>query len=249
MSAVIEAQADRPARAKSRHRFYSLFAIAIALFVIAGFSRTYYLRFLSDLPPLQTLVHLHGAVFTAWLFVFIAQTRFIAARRVDLHMKLGLAALALAAAIVIIGLATIAGRASVPRIHPSGLNPAQFTAIGTVSIALFTAFVALGVAFRKNAAAHKRFMVLAMIATLTPPASRILTMLGLREYFTTLVPVMPAMFVAWCLLYDWRQNRRVHAVFAVGGAATIIAWPLRLWIGRSEWYQPIGEWFVRVGGN
>jgi hypothetical protein len=247
MSAVVEVQADRPARVRSRHRFYSLFAVLIAAFVIVGFSRTYYLRFLFERPPLETLVHLHGAVFTAWLGVFIAQTRFIAANRVDLHKRMGLAAVVLAAAIVVIGVATLAGRAAVPRIHPSGLTPGQFTAIGNVSLALFAGFVALGVAFRKHAAAHKRFMVLAMIATLTPPSSRILTMLGLREHFTMLVPIMPAMFVAWCLLHDWRRHRRVHAVFAAGGAAIMIAWPLRYWIGRSEWYQPIGEWFVRVG--
>jgi hypothetical protein len=46
---------------------------------------TYYFRFLTDLPPLTTLVQLHGAVFTAWLLVFVAQTRLVAARRVDLH--------------------------------------------------------------------------------------------------------------------------------------------------------------------
>ena len=38
---------------------------------------------------MTVLVHLHGLVFTAWLALFIAQTRLIAAHRVDLHMKLG----------------------------------------------------------------------------------------------------------------------------------------------------------------
>ncbi len=75
-----------------RPAFYRHMAIALSLFVIVGFSRTYYLRFLTDLPPLTTLVHLHSLVFTAWLLVFIAQTRLVAAQRVDLHMKLGIAA-------------------------------------------------------------------------------------------------------------------------------------------------------------
>jgi hypothetical protein len=69
--------------------------------------------------------------------VFIVQTRLVAAQRVDLHMKLGLAALVLAVAIVGVGFATTA---------------------------------ALGVAYRRRAAYHKRFMLLAMIAVLSPAA-------------------------------------------------------------------------------
>jgi hypothetical protein len=72
--------------AVARSRFYPWIAIALSLVVIAGFSRTYYFRFLSDLPPMTALVHLHGLVFTAWLVLFLAQTRLIAAHRVDLHM-------------------------------------------------------------------------------------------------------------------------------------------------------------------
>jgi hypothetical protein len=230
-----------------RPPFYRHMAIALSLFVIIGFSRTYYLRFLTDLPPLETLVHWHSIVFSAWLLVFIAQTRLVAARRVDLHMKLGIAAVALAVVVVALSFATTAVKATVPRIHPSGLTPPQFTIVGIMSLVLFSGFLALGIAFRKRAAYHKRFMVLAMIGVLTPAASRIVTQSGLREHWTYLVPIFPALFVAFCLAYDWRKSRLVHPVYAVGGALLIAAWPLRLMIGRSEWYQPVGEWIARAG--
>jgi hypothetical protein len=235
MSAVI-----RPA-------FYRHIAIALSLFVIIGFSRTYYLRFLTDLPPLDTLVHLHSLVFSAWLLVFIAQTRLVAARRVDLHMKLGVAALALAVLVVVLSFATTAVKATIPRIHPSGLTPPQFTIVGIASLVLFVVFLALGFAFRRRAAYHKRFMVLSMIAVLTPAASRIVMQLGLREHWTYLVPIIPALFVLLCLAYDWRKERMVHPVYAIGGAALIAAWPLRLMIGRSDWYHPVGEWIAKMG--
>ena len=230
-----------------RPAFYRHMAIALSLFVIIGFSRTYYLRFLTDLPPLDTLVHLHSIVFSAWLVVFIVQTRLVAAQRVDLHMKLGAAALVLAVAIVVIGFATAAVKATIPRIHPSGLTPPQFTIVGIMSLVLFAGFLALGVAFRKRAAYHKRFMVMATIGVITPAASRIVGELGLREHWTYLVPIFPALFVAWCLAYDWRKNGIVHPAFALGGAAVIVSWPLRLVIGHSDWYQPVGEWIARVG--
>jgi hypothetical protein len=222
-------------------------AIALSLFIIIGFSRTYYLRFLTDLPPLQTLVHWHSLVFSAWLLVFIAQTRLVAAQRVDLHMRLGIAALALAAVVVGIGFATTAYKAAIPLVHPSGLTPPQFTIVGIMSLVLFAGFLTLGVVYRRRSAYHKRFMVLAMIGVLSPAASRIVTQLGLREHWTYLVPVIPALFVACCLAYDWRKRRIVHPVYAIGGAAIIASWPLRIVIGRSDWYQPVGEWSAKIG--
>jgi hypothetical protein len=230
-----------------RPAFYRHMAIALSLFIIIGFSRTYYLRFLTDLPPLDTLVHWHSLVFSAWLLVFIAQTRLVAAQRVDLHMKLGIAALVLAVAVIGISFATTAVKATIPRIHPSGLTPPQFTIVGIMSLVLFAGFLALGVANRWRAAYHKRFMILAMIAVMSPAASRIVMQLGLREHWTYLVPIFPALFVAACLSYDWSKQRIVHPVYAIGGAALIASWPLRLMIGRSDWYQPVGEWIAKVG--
>ena len=232
-----------------RPAFYRHMAIALSLFVIIGFSRTYYLRFLTDLPPMETLVHWHSLIFSAWLLVFIAQTRLVAAQRVDLHMKLGIAAVVLAVAVVVISFATTAVKATVPRIHPSGLTPPQFTMVGIMSLVLFAGFLSLGVAFRRRAAYHKRFMILAMIGVLTPAASRIVTQAGLREHWTYLVPIFPALFVAFCLAYDWRKSRIVHPVYAIGGAALIASWPLRIVIGRSDWYQPVGEWIARIGAG
>lgn len=233
----------------ARSRFFAVIALALAVFTVVGFSRTYYFRLLTDLPPLTALVQLHGAVFTAWLLVFVTQTRLIAARRVDLHVKLGIAAVAIALLVLVVGFLTMAVKASEPRIHPSGLTPTQFTVVGVTSLGMFAAFVGLGIAFRRRAALHKRFMVLAMIAVLTPPSSRVLTLLGLREHWTYLVPVIPTLFVAWCLIADWRRHRIVHPVFAIGGFAIISLWPLRLMAGRSEWYQPVGEWIARLGAG
>jgi hypothetical protein len=105
-------------------------------------------------------------------------------------------------------------------VHPSGLTPSQFTIVGIASLLLFVVFLALGVAFRRRASYHKRFMVLSMIAVISPAASRIVTQLGLREHWTYLVPIIPALFVAWCLAYDWRKQHTVHPVYAIGGRST-----------------------------
>jgi hypothetical protein len=195
------------------------------------------------------LVHLHGLVFTAWLVLFVAQTRLVAAHRIDLHMKLGAAGVVLAILIVLVTLATVAANSAIPRVRPSGLSPSQFTAVGLTSTSLFAVFVALGIAWRRRAALHKRFMVLAMIAILGPPTSRLLTLLGLREYSTYLVPLSAALFFVWCLAYDWRRHRVVHPVYAIGGLAIFASGPLQLMVARSDWYQPIGNWLAAVGAG
>ena len=233
--------------AVARSRFYPLIAIVLALFIIVGFSRTYYLRFLADLPPLSTLVHVHGLVFTAWLALFITQTQLIAAHRFDLHMKLGMAGIGLAVLIVLIGLATVFGAAASSRIHTSGLTSPQFSFVGLVTITTFTVLIALGVAFRRRASLHKRFMLLAMIGATGPAVGRFIGLVGAGKYALLVQMGVIAVLATWCLVYDWRRNRVVHPVFAIGGLVLVLLWPLRYWVARSEAWQPIGEWMAKIG--
>jgi hypothetical protein len=233
----------------ARSRFYPHIAIALALLVFVGFSHSYYFRFLSDLPPMVTLVHLHGIVFTAWLVLFAVQARLIAAHRVDLHMRLGLAGIVLAICIVALGIATSFHTAALPRTRPSGLAPHQFVVVPLVSITLFAVFAGLGVALRWRAGVHKRLMLLAMIAVIGPAVARILIFLDVRTLAPLVQPLVSAMFVGACLLHDWRRNRVVHPVFAIGGLVIVASWPLRMLIARSEWWQPIGAWIAKVGAG
>lgn len=235
--------------AVNRSPFYPWIAVALSLVVILGFSRTYYLRFLSDLPPMTMLVHLHGIVFTAWLALFIAQTRLVAANRVDLHMKLGIAGVLLAVFITAVSLATVVVLAGTPRVRATGLTNAQHTLVGLVSIGMYAGFVALGIATRRRSGLHKRYMVLAMIAILSPATARIMIGLGVPQYGKYFVPGMAAAFVIACLVYDWRRYRVVHPAYVIGGAVIVASWPWRYMAARQEWYQPIGEWIARWGAG
>jgi hypothetical protein len=238
---------DRGVRAMSavvRPRFFGIVAIAMSAFMALGFARTYYLRGAFDLPPLSALLHLHGVVFTAWLAVFILQTRLVAWQRIDLHRKLGMASVGLAVLVVVLGVATAVDAAARVPLRPSGRTGAQFVIIPLTTIALFAVFVALGVALRKKAAAHKRLMVLAMIAILGPATARLAGLLGLREYVTSLQLAVSMLFVAWCLIADWRAGRGVHPAFAIGGFVILASWPLRLWVSKTDTWQRVGEWIA-----
>ena len=227
-----------------RPRFFGIAAIALSAFMVLGFARTYYLRGAFDLPPLGTLMHLHGAVFTAWLAVFILQTRLVAWQRLDLHRKLGMASVGLTVLVVVLGVMTALDAAARVPLRPSGRTGAQFVIIPLTTIALFAVFFALAVALRKKAAAHKRLMILAMIAILGPATARLAALLGLREHVTSLQLVVPLLFVAWCLIADWRAGRGVHPAFAIGGFVILVSWPLRLWVSKTDAWQRVAEWLV-----
>jgi len=232
-----------------RSRFYPQIALALALFVIIGFSRNYYFRFLTDLPPMVALVHLHAIAFSAWLVLLVVQTRLIAAHRVDLHMKLGLAGVALAVCMVVLGVLTAFHTAAIPRIRATGLEPHQHVIIPLFSVTLFASFVGLGVALRRKAALHKRLMLLAMVAVLGPAVGRMLGFLEVGDMAPLVQPLVAATFITWCLVHDWRKNGLVHPVFAFGGFAIVASWPLRMLIARSEWWQPVGAWIAKVGAG
>lgn len=229
-----------------RPRFYLLISIALAAFVVTGFSRTYYLKVFTQPLPLTTLLHVHAAVFSIWLVLFVAQAWLVAAHRTDLHRKLGIASAVFAAVVFVVGVLSVFQTTISNHVSPSGLAPPQFSIIGFTSIGLFGAFIALGIAYRKRPALHRRFMILGMIASLSPATARVLRLLDVQVYRDALIPLCAAVFVAACLVYDWRKYRLVHPVYAIGGIIIVASWPLRNMIGHSDWYFPIGEAAARV---
>src|SRR5688572_25157119 len=116
-------------------RFYGGIAIAAAVVTLAGFAPTYYLRFLDGGPsgtisggPFSTLLHVHGALFTAWMLLFITQTALISSRRVAVHRRLGIVGAILAAAMIPAGV--MAGIVMARRGGaPPGVDPLTFLAI------------------------------------------------------------------------------------------------------------------------
>ena len=79
-------------------RFYVGMAIAIAITVFAGFSRSYFLKAWYGTPELSRLLHVHGLVFTTWVLFFLAQTTLVASGKTYLHRRMGIGGAALAAA-------------------------------------------------------------------------------------------------------------------------------------------------------
>src|SRR5437868_15348816 len=85
---------DLPGRRFDNY-FFSGVALLILATVFVGFAHTYYLAgvFRAALP--SPIIHVHGAIFSCWILLLIAQTSLVSAGRVNVHRRLGLAGFAL----------------------------------------------------------------------------------------------------------------------------------------------------------
>src|SRR5688500_11459289 len=65
-------------------------AVALALTALVGFGPSYFLRpVFRPTTTLTPLMHVHGLLFGAWTLLLVVQTTLVAARRTDLHRRLG----------------------------------------------------------------------------------------------------------------------------------------------------------------
>ena len=58
--------------------------------MFVGFARTYYIKWMFAAPSLPSLFHLHGALFTASMLLFMIQACLVATRRTWVHRRLGI---------------------------------------------------------------------------------------------------------------------------------------------------------------
>lgn len=226
----------------TRSRAYWFLALALAVFITLGFTRTYYLRPLFELPPLGLTQHLHGIVFTAWTVLFLIQARLISRQNYRAHMQLGIAGIFLAALVVVVGFAATLNSLAYDGRSPLGMTKAQFAILPVTAIVLFGVLVTAALLLRRRAELHKRLMVLAMIAVLGPPTARLMIWTGLTQNFLVIQTTVTAVFVVLCLISDWSRQRVVHPVYLIGGGLLVLSWPARVWFAHTPAWEAAGSW-------
>jgi uncharacterized membrane protein YozB (DUF420 family) len=125
-------------------------------------------------PAILAVVVTHAVSMSAWTLLFVMQPMLIAMRGYRAHKFVGRIGSVLALAIVVSGVwVTFASaRIAPPDMRWWGMNAAQFTAVPLISVALFGAFVGVGIWKRKTANVHKACMLLATVAALAAPLGR-----------------------------------------------------------------------------
>ena len=231
------------AQERQRDRwFFTGMAAAALLTVFTGFAPSYYLGQFFEARPLSTLVHLHGALFTSWILLFLTQTSLIAARRADLHRRLGVVGGALALLMLVVGYFTAVEAARRGVTPPRGPPPLVFLAVPLGALVTFAIMVGAALNRRRRSETHKRLMLLATIVLLTPAIAR---MRFIGDGGPLVAMIGTSLFVVACLIYDRVAHGRVHPAFLWGGLFVMLSLPLRAAVGHTDAWLSFAGWLTR----
>ncbi len=207
-------------------------AIGFSLLVLIGYFKSYYFSaFFNAQPIANSLVHAHGLVMTLWVVYFSAQIALIRSKNIKLHISIGLTGIALAALVVIVGLATAYDAQLVRAAAPPWVNPHSFFLYPVSDMVLFVVLFAGAIYYRKKSAEHKSLMLLTAINFLPAALFRVSPV---SDQLTILWAFgLPNLLAIACLVWFTAKHRRLNRAFAAGVLLLIVALPLRLIISES----------------
>lgn len=219
-------------------------AVAFPLIVLAGYFKSYYFSglFADAVPLANSLVHAHGLVMSAWVIYFVAQVALIRTRNVKLHMTLGLFGVALAAMVIVVGMATAYDAQLMRGAAPPGVNPHSFFVFPVSDMLLFVAFFSAAIYFRKRPAEHKPLMLLTAINFVPAALFRIPAVSP--EYTVWWAFGTPAAIAVAILVWHTIKHGKLNRAFAAGVAVLLAAVPLRPIIGDSQAWLTFVGWLA-----
>jgi hypothetical protein len=228
----------------SERAFFGVLTLVMAVVVFGGFARTYYLRPLVSAPalagqlPITRLIHIHALFFSGWMVLLVVQARLVAARKIALHRRLGLASVGLAVLMVCVG--TVTALQAVGRgVSPPGLDARRFLVVPLFALLVFAVLFAAAIVERRNPQAHKRLMLLATVGLLPPALARwLIFYLGLGA---PAVLGATTLFLVPLVVWDLRTLGRLHPATLWGGLFVVLSVPIRLaiaftpaWLGVAD---------------
>ena len=230
----------RPVKRRADDIFFPAMSLLILAVVVFGFAQSYFFvgMVFAKLP--SVVVHIHGALFISWILLLVIQNALVAAHRVKWHRTLGTFGVILPPCMIVFGVLTL-----VEFIHRHGPGKfARLVLLGDMEeLTIFTALVAWGMLARRDAASHKRLMILGTMAMLGPAIDRwpFPRSIGVAGTIGVYIAI-PLLVVA----YDFWSRRRIHRTTAI--AYPLIAIPMLTVIPLSnlEFFQRCVEWIERL---
>ena len=215
------------ALSRRRNVFFPAMAILLLAAVLAGFWNTFFFR--PDASgPLAVHLHIHGLSVTAWFVLFAVQSLLVANGRVALHRRLGVLGVVIAADVVVTSLVTLAQL--VPSWRAQGVDvEAQRPLLSLIiwgdlgALTAYVVFLVRGLLLRRRADAHRRLMLLASLAIISPALIRLADLpafAGVDGVLITIGGLLALVIVL--VLYDLVTLRRIHRETLWGGPFFLI---------------------------
>ena len=221
------------AHAIDRWIFVAMAAWFIAI-VLAGFIPDSLMKIemvrTGQRPPFPLVLHLHAVLMGSFLLLLLAQTWLMATGRCEQHKRLGILAMVIAPALVIVGFVLVATNyhmlwGAIQAAPPGATRAdAQFTLSIWENIMLlqirigilFSLFLAIGLNSRgRNAGMHKRMMFLATVMALPAGIDRIPWLPHTMPASALSVDLYTLLAISPMFVWDVVRNRRVHPAYVI----------------------------------
>ena len=209
---------------KSRRRlrkspFFTFLGVIMLALAIAGFWPQYFSAITGRTPAATAqfwLIHLHAAIFTCWLLLYISQAALVLSGRTRIHLKVGPWLAGYGFVLTAFGLyasGKLAARFGERMGDPD--EGAAFVFFPLIDMIFFGAFLAAAVAYRKRPDLHKRAMLIATYSIATVGGGRFVErMVGLDNVWLWQPLMLAPLLIA--AAYDVLVCRKVYPLVAVG---------------------------------
>ncbi len=244
-----------------KQNFFVWMAAACALIAFGGFAPTYWLQLPAGTFVGSPLLHLHGALFFAWTVLLLSQATLAANGRIIHHRAWGLVGIALASAMVFVGIAAAINTLTIGLSAGYGDRSRAFMIIPVSALGLFAGFVAAAIANIKRPEAHKRLMILATLSLLQAAMGRFFFVFftgggpGLRPGLGAppplaigLVPsLIPELLIVAGIIYDWRTRGRPHPTWLIGAVVITVVVVMRGMVADTHGWLAIADFLAGFG--
>lgn len=250
--ATAAARIRDPASARKRFRkspFFTLLGLLMLVLAVAGFWPQYFSAVTGRTPAPTTqfwLIHVHAALFTGWLLLYISQAALIAMGRARIHVALGPWLAAYGFIIAVVGIYAAGLLANRLGVRENSLDAAAaFIFFPLIDMVYFAGFLAAAVAYRKRPDLHKRAMFLATYSIAVVGLGRLVYRTGIESAFLwqpmNLAPLLLA------LAYDLYACRKLYPILLLGLALHLLRLNADAFTG-SELWLPVGRMLVSLFG-
>ena len=216
--ATLAEQPFTPSPAVGDERFFLRAAIVMAITAVSGFGFAYLMGRSTFEAPL--VVQLHAWVFMGWVGIYLLQNIFATTGRIDLHRRLGRVAVAWLAPMIAMGLVVTDRMVRAGHV-PFVFRPLQFLVFDPVTVFVFAALIAAGVAMRRRTEWHRRLNFCAMSMLLMPAIARLLPLPLLIPWGWETAFAATLLFPLAGAIADVRRSGRVHPAWEWGVAAML----------------------------